>query len=304
MALDSGISSLNEAESELREIFSGKDFRKAHFLARPALERLAADASLFSALVKRFVLSPAFAESRRINPVLAIPMIETEAFTLVANIWPPRPDGRTDISHQSIHHHGNLLLTSVAAYGPGYESILFECDREQLSRGESAQMAARSVYRNDFGKVEFIDAFVPHIVFYPPALSVTYALWSKDRPFQLGRRGALRVPKALKPALRKALAWLGLAGKLGLNQSDGFDYEVRDGEFRKLVQRAQYQPGTRENFLEALRFVVKEIGLNDPRVNELLGVTEASLPSNLFEPDHLHLKGATLLKAEVLACFR
>ncbi|MGE3260744.1 MAG: FkbM family methyltransferase [Bacteriovoracia bacterium] len=283
---------LDEARSALRKIFSGPDYRRAHVLARPVLAQLGADASVLRGLLKKFVLSAEFRRGERINPVVAIPMIEDPAFTLVANIWIPRPDGRTDISHQSIHHHGNLLLTSLAAYGPGYESILF--DREE--RG----LKISQIYTNELGKIEFVDSQVPHLVFYPSALSVTYALWSKDRPYRLNR--LRRLPPSWKGAARKAAGALRLSGAIGFNQQEGFDYTVKNGAVVPLKHRALYEKGSHESLLAAMRFVAREVGLTDDEIWNVLGRGGTVQPL-LFDPLHLFLPDANLLKAEVLACF-
>lgn len=290
------------AEAALREAFGQKDFREAHRRARPALLALEAEAGLLQEIVKRFVLTSDHSQSRRINPVVAIPLLENESFTLVANIWLPRPDGRTDISHQSIHHHGNLLLTSVAAYGPGYESIVFHCDQAELKKPDEARMTARQTYQNHRGKIEFVDSQEPHVVFYPPKLSVTYALWSKDRPYQTARFRFLRAPTGAKAVVRQLLNAIGIGRYVGLNQSDGLDYTVRAGIVWRLPKRVQYSVGTHDNFLGALRYIVREIGLRDPEVDFALGIEADLAAPNEFEAEHLHLADANLLKAEVLAC--
>lgn len=293
---------LARAESALREAFARSDFREAHRRAQPILLALEKQEGLLQEIVKSFVLSLDRLHSRRINPVVAIPLLETEAFTLVANIWLPRPDGRTDISHQSIHHHGNLLLTSVAAYGPGYESIVFHCDKAELKKPSAARMTTRQLYQNDRGKIEFVDSQEPHVVFYPAKLSVTYALWSKDRPYKTTGFRFLRVPASGKAAVRGLLNAIGIGSYLGLNQSDGLDYTVREGSVLRLPKRVQYRAGSRDNLLGALRYIVREIGLRDAEVDFALGIEPGQAAPNEFEADHMHLADANLLKAEVLAC--
>lgn len=283
------IPALETAQKRLERIFANPDFRRAHREAVPVLQELGSEYGLLPALVRGYVLSGNFAEETRINPVVAIPMLESTHFHLVANIWIPRADGRTDISHQSIHHHGNLLLTSLAAFGPGYESFVFR-------REPDGTMKLTQEYVNTQGKTEFIDAGVPHLVFYPSAVSVTYALWSKDRPYSLSRFRA--APEPLKRLARRILGKL--SSSAGFNQAADLDFTVAEGKIVKLPERVMYPRGGRDSLLSALRLVATEIGLKEPEVWDKLG---AGGTDDFFDPQHEFVPHANLLRSEVLACF-
>ena len=59
-------------------------------------------------------------------PVVGIDIELNHLFGLVANCWIPLPNRATDVSTKAIHHHGEMLLSTVTAFGPGYEHWTFE----------------------------------------------------------------------------------------------------------------------------------------------------------------------------------
>lgn len=293
---------LYRAKQELDCCFDRKDFHAAHLEARPVLARLAEDESALFEIFTNSLLNSKFLEQVRINPVVALPIFETKAYTLVANVWIPRPDTRTDLSHQSIHHHGNLLLTSVNAFGPGYESAIFQDQYQVNPFSQEASLKIVQVFQHTKGNMEFVGPGAPHVVFYPAKLSITYALWSKEGA-SLGQ-SVVRHPllQALKPRFRKLKAAFG--GRLGLNQSGNFDFYVDDGRAYLMRDRVMYSPGTNRNFLQALHFIASEIGYRDERGLSLLSAKFplVAAPRNEFENSHLFLPRVNLIRSEVLRC--
>ncbi len=57
--------------------------------------------------------------------MVSIPVGLNPFFHLVAHCWIPLPGRETHISTKAIHHHGDLLLSSVTIFGPGYEHWMF-----------------------------------------------------------------------------------------------------------------------------------------------------------------------------------
>lgn len=288
------------AKRELDRCFALGDFRAAHLAARPVLSRLAATDAALHEIFTSCLLSPGFLDSRRINPVVALPIFETATYTLVANVWIPRPDRRTDISHQSIHHHGNLLLTSVSAFGPGYESVIYG----QIKCGAHPFPPLEQIFQHERGNLEFVDVRTPHLVFYPSRLSVTYALWSRESS-SLGGRILRSAPlRALKPPLKWLGRALGAKTLLTSNPATDLDFYAEGGEILPLGDRVQYQPGSNRNFLEALRFIAAEIGYADEKGLARLTarVRPDHPPVNEFEEHHLMIPRVNILRSEVMRC--
>jgi hypothetical protein len=291
----------NQVSVRLDRCFAQNDFRRAHELSRAVLESLSRDDESVRHVFRACVATPGFLASARINPVIALPVFETARYTLVANCWFPHPTRGTEVSHQSIHHHGNLLLSTVAAHGPGYESFLFERDYEIGDTRRVKDLRLKARWRNARGQYEFVDSYVPHLVFYPPEISVTFALWSRERPRRFQAVSTIVKKLGLGAAAAKAVRALGVARALDVNQQRDLDFAVEEGAFVALQSRASYAPGSNASFLCALRAVGESIGISNAELNTSLPGTEAALEF----PDHqLVVPGANLELNEVLRCLR
>ena len=292
---------LSKYREQLNLDFSGTDFYQSHLKANGTLLEMASnDETLFEILAKN-IGSKKFLSSLRINPVIALPMIEESNYTLVANCWIPRPDGNIELSHQSIHHHGNLLLSSVGAFGSGYESMLFE--KIKASDNPDVKIKLSKIYSNPRGHIEFVDAYTPHIVFYPEKLSITFALWSRAYPLVTNRISKFKYFSKIKGPLRKTMQFFKLGELLHLNQDFNLDYAVQNGKIVQLKKRALYSPGTNQSFLLALRYIARNVGFNRLPEMELLDKMILDKTTNIqFDNAHLYLPGANIEKKEILAC--
>ncbi len=278
---------------------------------------MARDAGVLPDIIRNNLAKPGFLESRRVNPVLAMVIEKKDKFELIMHGWLPLPDRRTAISHQSIHHHGNLLLTSVGAFGPGYESILFRPGFEISRKTGKTAMAAEKIYENPLYNIEFVDTDTPHIVFYPPALSITYALWSADRPpAPLVKNSTnLALLQKYKPHVKAALKTFGLAGALGVNVVEYFDFYVDNGAVIAMKDRVKYPLGTHANFAQNLFYFMQATGFDDH--NFVAGLPEPTADihhwksqflagraiPDLFDPIHLHVSKINLPRQDLLDCF-
>lgn len=290
-----------EYQSEFEKAFTTGNYRQAHKDLQIVLEKMVADNVILFEVISRSLQDPSFLKSVRINPVIAIPMMQTADFTLVANCWIPRPDGNTEISHQSIHHHGNLILTSASAFGEGYESILFK----KLPPDDFAVQNIKidKTYKNPRGQIEFVDSYTPHIVFYPRKVSVTYALWSREAPLRSKNLAKSSVLQKFRKPIKKTLELLRLSKALGLNQEVDLDFSVRGSQLVRLGRRIKYQPGSNENFLQALHYLLKEIGFDREEDLQLLRNAQGLARfENEFEQCQLLVADVNLSKRELLDC--
>lgn len=301
-------------KSDLDAIFSEKNPRSAHQEAGKLLQSLTGNLDFFEDAVLDYVSRPGFSSKSRINPVVGLNLIEGPLYTLVAHCWIPRPDGNCDLSHQSIHHHGKLLLTSLAAFGSGYESILFQ--KGYVRNGDHCTLMPQKIYRAEKGCLEFIDTFTPHVVFYPQEISVTYALWSQEsKDIFLPLKSVL---KPWKVPLKKALSAMGLSSRIGLNEVVDFDFTVQNGKVNLLEKRIMYPAGTQKNFAEAFFFSLQELGFRKrAELSQALHKTKAPAHllsycdrfirgerfENIFEPSQLAIEHVNLPKEELLKCF-
>ena len=245
---------------------------RAHEEARGLLAEVSRAPAFVKAVLQQHLAEAETFNRPRKNPVLEFVIEDNEYFTLIANCWIPRDDRDTTLSAQSIHHHGSLLLTTTAIHGTGYETWNFT-EPEPIPGGEFLfNMSVSQAGRHPAGNIAFVDAYLPHIVFYPEQLSVTLALWSSSTP-KNWKAALKKMPliQRFKKPLKATLQFLGLARALELNVVTLFDYYPVGGAFKGLVKRVMYPMGTNENYLRNMFHVVQQTGNAD--LGEVIGDT-------------------------------
>lgn len=173
---------LDSSVAALRGIFGEtRDKHAAHERSRAILQDMAGTPAVFTTIVQRHLARPdAFAA--RHYPVVSLHIDSNPHFELVANCWIPLPDGGTNLSTKAIHHHGDMLLTTVTAFGPGYEHWCFTTPEAVDPQSELFAMRLLERAPHPCGHAAFVDANIGHVPFYPSSLSITFALWSTSRP--------------------------------------------------------------------------------------------------------------------------
>lgn len=181
---------------------------------------------------------------------------------IVAHFWLPLPDRNTNITHQSIHHHGRLLLTSVAPFGPGYNSFIFKKGFSIHPDTEDVTIQVDKEYHNPLYNIEFIETHTPHVVFYPEALSVTYAAWTYDQRSALDKiRKNPFIQKNKKRIIQFMNYFKGL--KSSVNKIEYFDFYPDGNKIKGMKERVMYPVGTNENFIQNIFYILQQIGFND-----------------------------------------
>jgi hypothetical protein len=233
---------------------------EAHARSQAVLQEMAADPSLVGALLEHFLSVPGVL-NRRHYPVIGIDIELNAHYGLVANCWIPLPDRRTDVSTKAIHHHGEMLLTTVTASGPGYEHWTFSAPLLVDPERELFRMELLAREPHPPGHGAFVDAYVPHLPLFPGAASITLALWSHRRRTSW-KDHLKRLPffRGREQSLRELGARLGLARALELKMVHYFDYYPAGGGFRGLRDRSQLPLGPNEDFLYSLFHVLQEMG--------------------------------------------
>lgn len=301
---------------KLVDLFDKKHPREAHAAATMIMHEMAIDRSFMIEMVKQNLLDPSFLRRTRHYPTLSMKIFENANFNLVANLWPVLPEGARTRSHQSLHHHGKLLLTTAAAFGPGYETIIFDSDFETNPRTGETRMAVDQIAHHRFGEVDFVDSYQPHIVFYPNDFSMTYALWSKDRKSSVDALKKVEWVRRLKTPLMKVIQSMGLSEIANLNVLEYFDFYPDNGKLYVLKDRFSYENGTNENFIQNIFWILQKISFEDANfIRDLLSnnaITKSAQPFikkfleneeilPKFEPSHLFVPRVTQFKEDVLA---
>lgn len=310
---------LDEYIADISKVFrENQDRYKAHELSRPILAELGKDISFFHQIVDKSIARPGFFDQKRITPVVAFDIEVNEMYSLIAHCWLPQPDLDVEMTNQSIHHHGDLLLTSLAAFGPGYESILFKENFSFDKKTYEAKMEIDKIYKNPYMNIEFVEKYTPHVVFYPDSLSITYALWSNYKAKGTEKLRNSGFIQRNKKKLRKLIDQLNLASVLGLNPYQFVDFYPEDGKVYVMKDRIRYPVGSKKSFAFGFFNVLSGTGYNNFAHLESCISKEGDnvLYRNLlerfkggesmedfYEESHLNIPKVNIKKEEILKCF-
>lgn len=253
---------LDQYITSLTNIFKKNQPRIAHKLSQSLLLEMAQDKNILLEIIDRNIKSNDFFLKKRINPVIALSIVDNPFITLVAHFWMPLPDRATNITHQSIHHHGRLLLTSVAPYGPGYESIIFKQGFTIDPSTEFTSIEIEKEYNNPLYNIEYIETKTPHVVFYPKDLSVTYALWTYDERSTLDKIRKNPFLQKNKKLILQFLNYIkGVSPKI--NKIEYFDFFPSNANILAMKDRVMYPVGSNENFVHNVFYILQQVGYRD-----------------------------------------
>jgi hypothetical protein len=251
---------------------SAPDKHEANYRSRPVLEEMSGDAAFFAEALELHLRTPGALDTKH-YPVVGLNIELNPYYGLVANCWIPLPDRQTDISTKSIHHHGNMLLSTVTAFGPGYEHWTFTRPEVLDEEAELYEMKLIESVPHPLHHVAFVDSYVAHLPFYPPETSITYALWSNKFPVTW-KDHVKRLPVLQKnsEALRGLAVKAGLARKLDLKVVEYFDFYPTPEGFRGIRERNEFKRGPNEDYLYSLFHIIQATGNERlaPVVEELL----------------------------------
>jgi hypothetical protein len=234
------------------------DKREAHHQSRQILGEMATDPTVPADIFRRH-LSRAGTLAWKHYPVLGVELEQNPHYTLVANCWIPLPGRQTDVSTKTIHHHGNMLLTTATGFGPGYEHWTFTRPEVVDPARELYTMNVIERGPHPLHHIAFVDAFIGHCPLYPSALSITLALWSNQ--FRTTWRDVVkRLPmlKGREENLRQLAARVGLTRALDLKVIEYFDFYPTDVGFKGMKERIEFGLGPNEDYLYSLFHILQQ----------------------------------------------
>ena len=252
---------IREAEHDLVTVFrTSADKYEANTRAKPILEQLSRDPGFLTAILDRHLRKPGALETTN-YPVVAIDIGLNPWFGFVANCWIPLPGRETNIATKAVHHHGTMLLSTVTAWGPGYEHWMFTTPKAIDEANGLYAMELVEAAAHPRHHVSFVDKFIAHTPLYPAELSITYALWSNSKP-TTWRDHVKRLPgiKGREKTLRDVAVRLGLRRALDVKVVDSFDYYPGSDGFYVMRDRREFERGPVEDHLHSLFHVLQRTG--------------------------------------------
>lgn len=167
---------------------------------------------------------------------------ECDDFYLKIHLFVPLKNHASNIAASAIHHHNNYLLTSYAAFGSGYESMLFEKNVEVNSQTKETKLKIRKHFHQKNEPVHLVDAWEPHVVINPTSLSATLVLWSPDKKRATDSLRSNPILKAIKMPLRKIIYALGLDKKVGIAAQNTYQFYTHNNKFYAVLEDEYFAP--------------------------------------------------------------
>ena len=303
----------------LKKVFaSSRDKQEANLRARSVLEDMSGDPAFFTAALEKLLRTPGSLNTMH-YPVVGLDIELNHLFGLVANCWIPLPDRGTDVSTKAIHHHGDMLLSTVTAFGPGYEHWTFNTPVAVDANQERYSLTVIDREPHPLHHVAFVDSFIAHLPFYPRAMTITYALWS-SRFSATWKDRVKRLPLLQRNAatLRRLASKAGMAKQLELKVVEYFDFFPSADGFCGIKERKEFERGPNTDYLPSLFQVIQETGNEQlaPLINRQLDsgvpLRNPELLSDLLRrlklgekiegrlsPTHYGIQGANFTKQDI-----
>ena len=288
---------IREAEEDLITVFrTSAEKHEANRRARPVLEQLSRDPGFLTQVLDRYLRTPGALDKKN-YPVVGIDIALNPWFGLVANCWIPLPGRETHIATKAIHHHGPMLLSTVTAFGAGYEHWMFSTPKAIDEEKGIFSMDLLEAAPHPRHHVSFVDKWIAHTPLYPSELSITFALWSNSKP-TTWRDRLKRLPgmRGREAQLRKVTSALGLTRALDVKVVESYDYFPVENGFQVMRERKEFERGPAEDHVCSVFHILQQTGnehlartvkrsLDDgkiitsrPKVNELMASLEQGRP--------------------------
>ncbi|MBN8703052.1 MAG: hypothetical protein J0M08_08300 [Bacteroidetes bacterium] len=242
-----------------------KNRYEAHTIAHPYLYRLAKEGSetIFEVL-KMAMLEPDFFHRKEASHAFQINLTGHFEHEFNCSFFVPIASREITHSYSPMHTHGPYMISTINAYGEGYNSLIFQKGFNVVDpQTGQVEMKLQKYLRHKPLNIEFMDEDTAHTVFYPREICVTYAFWTHSRPTskinKLRNLNLVRKNKELIKKIIKRLIPSPSAVGIAVHNEDYF--YPKDGKLFKGSGR-EIQP-TINSFPQNFFAVIQEIGFND-----------------------------------------
>jgi hypothetical protein len=226
---------------ELSNIFN--DRREFHYKSAEHLVKMASDKNFWNELFKQNLIDKDFLN--REWSMFDIPFFyvyENDDFYIKVHLFVPLKNYESKIAASAIHHHNNYLITTYAAFGSGYETMLFEKDIKINPVTKEVNLKVREHFTQQEKPIHTVDAWEPHVVINPTSLSATLVIWSPDKKRVTDSLRSNPLLKALKIPLRKLIYALGIDKKVGIASKETFQFYPMEGKFYAIPEDEFFAP--------------------------------------------------------------
>jgi hypothetical protein len=167
---------------------------------------------------------------------------ENDDFYIKVHLFVPLKNYESKIAASAIHHHNNYLITTYAAFGSGYETLLFEKDININPITKEVNLKVREHFSQQERHIHTVDAWEPHVVINPTSLSATLVIWSPDKKRATDSLRSNPLLKAFKMPLRKLIYAIGIDKKIGIAAKETYQFYPKDGKFYAVPEDDFFAP--------------------------------------------------------------
>lgn len=256
--------------SDLRQLSDEvQDRRKFHEAAKPLLEAMS-EPDFIAYVFEKNLNDPKYL--KRAWSTYEIPFLyidETNHYYTKYHIFPPVESRDTEKAANIVHHHNNYLLTSFTVQGPGYHTMHFAKEIQELE-GNEVKLKLEKDFFHGNREFSLVDSYEPHIVFNMNKLTTTLVLWSPD---QKHLTDGLRNHPLIKPFKKPIIATINalkLNRIVGVSDAKVYQWYVQDGKSYKILEedyfgmyKAVLGPEIDEFFTQAVSLFVQQSRYNN-----------------------------------------
>ena len=236
------------------------DRREFHKACEPVFEKMRDDSSFFEAVVEQNLKDENFLNQKW--SLYNIPYLyigETSDFILKYHIFAPLKSGEKGVGAGCIHHHTNYILSSTAAYGPGYESFLFERYPKVEEENLNVDLKVTKHFTQQEWPISRVDSWEPHLVCNPESLSATLVMWTTDKKRSTDKLRHNPILKSMKKPLLSVIRGLNLQKRLGVSEKKTYQYYPSESAFMAIDEDEYFEPTRKAMGPEVDDYSVKTI---------------------------------------------
>ncbi len=251
--------------SQLDKIFKNQSRHASHKIAAPLVLEMCKNKAILYEIIRNNLVDDKLFTNQQHGPVIGFDIVIQRDYTFSAHAFFPVPNRADNISHNWIHHHDHSLLTTGNAFGEkGYKSMLFNMDYHlDPTTKKVTNLKVTKEFSHPLHNIEFIDAFEPHVVYLPSALTITYALWSFDYLPKLDLLRSNPLIKLFKSPLKKIINIFKIEKALAVEtETDDRQFATENGEF-VCVGNLQYIPTSNATYLQNLFYLLQQVKFDD-----------------------------------------
>ncbi|MBI3517787.1 MAG: hypothetical protein HY062_00320 [Bacteroidetes bacterium] len=247
------------------------DRREFHAKSAEILPKMGKDKAFWDEVFKRNLVDKGFLQRKwTMYDIPFFYVYECDDFYIKVHLFVPLKSHALNIAASAIHHHNNYMLTTYAAFGSGYETMLFEKDVQIDPQTREAKLKIRKHFHQKDEPVHLIDAWEPHVVINPASLSATLHIWSPDKKRATDGLRSNPLLKALKKPLRKVIYAVGLDKKIGIAAQNTYQFYSQNNKFYGVLEddyfaptRAQSGPEVDDYSVQTLFAFIQRMGFRD-----------------------------------------